>query len=229
MWDLFYYIASVGMIGTFGYGMLYMYDRNIAEDIGRQISWNTVKAYHKVNLELENMKIWYINKRYGELEDEVEDELDDLPNIEFIGYTEKVDTTYTTRNIESNNYITNTTFDLMFLKKTDESGVVYKRIFDKETITKDIKIVTIKKPFIQIELCQDNENTAIHKNLDCFYIEDNKILDTKFLKWYVKTFYDIILNENYTLSVIDTEICMFKMTKEQHVKIKDKYEIITEE
>ena len=138
-----------------------------------------------------------------------------------------MDTTYTTCYIEDNDYIKNTNFDLMFLKKMEDNTTMYKRIFDKETI--DINMVKIEKPFIQIELCQDNKNIPIHKKLEGFYLEDNKILDTIFLRWYVKTFYDIILNENYTLSVIDTEICMFKMTKEQHIKIKEKYELITEE
>ena len=52
MWNYLYYLASVGAISTIGYGLLYCYDRRMAEDLATQISWNGVKAYHKINLEV---------------------------------------------------------------------------------------------------------------------------------------------------------------------------------
>ena len=56
MWDIVYYLAGVGMIGTVGYGLLYILDRDTADDIAQQVSWNAVKAYHKAELEYNNVK-----------------------------------------------------------------------------------------------------------------------------------------------------------------------------
>ena len=56
MWDLLYYLAGVTMVGTVGFGVLYLYDRDTANDIAQQVSWNAVKAYHKANLEVSNLK-----------------------------------------------------------------------------------------------------------------------------------------------------------------------------
>ena len=64
MWDIVYYLAGVGMIGTIGYGFLWVYDRDMAEDVAQQVSWNSVKAYHKANLEITKFRRWYdVNTR----------------------------------------------------------------------------------------------------------------------------------------------------------------------
>ena len=59
MWDLFYYLAGISAVGTVGFGVLYFYDRDTADEISREIGWNAVKAYHKINLEYDNLKRWY--------------------------------------------------------------------------------------------------------------------------------------------------------------------------
>ena len=51
MWDLLYYLAGISAVGTVGFGVLYFYDRDTADEISREIGWNAVKAYHKINLE----------------------------------------------------------------------------------------------------------------------------------------------------------------------------------
>jgi len=224
-------MASVSMVSTVGYGILYMYDRDMAEEIGKRLSWNSVKAYHKLNLEMDNLKRWYnINnrERLSKSDDERDDDDKELEfkvknTVEFVGYREKDDTTYTTFFLEDNEYLIKTKFDLMFLRKEDK----YKRIFDKGAIGSET-FEKIEKLFIQVELCQNDEKIAIHKKLEGFYLEDNTIMDNTFLNWYVKIFYDLILNEKYSISIIDTDINMFKMTKEQQVKIKNKqYDIQT--
>ena len=59
MWNYLYYLASVGAISTIGYGLLYCYDKRMAEDLATQVSWNSVRAYHKINLEINNLKRLY--------------------------------------------------------------------------------------------------------------------------------------------------------------------------
>ena len=181
MWDLLYYLAGVGMVGTVGYGLLYIFDRDTANDVAQQVSWNAVKAYHKANLEINNIKRWYdINtrervSRSDDEEDEIElEEVIENNNniIEFIGYNKNDDTTYTSYNLEENSYIDDTQFDLMFLKKKEKEIELYKRITNKEDIDQNVKMNKIDKPFIQVELCQNEEKTSIHKKLEGFYLED---------------------------------------------------------
>ena len=82
MWDLLYYLAGVTMVGTVGFGVLYLYDRDTANDIAQQVSWNAVKAYHKANLEVSNLKRWYetnTRERISRSDDEEEEnELDEI-------------------------------------------------------------------------------------------------------------------------------------------------------
>ena len=222
MWDIVYYLAGVGMIGTIGYGVLWIYDRDMAEDVAQQVSWNSVKAYHKANLEITKFKRWYdvnTRERISRSDDEEDNELEEIIHYdtEFLGYNENDDTTYTSNTIEDNQYITDTKFDLMFLIKKKDGDKLFKRILNKNEIHKDIELEKTTKPFIQIELCQNEEKTSIHKHLENFYIENNKLLDETFVKWYVKTFYGLILDKEYNLSIIDSDVNMFKINKDQHV------------
>lgn len=238
MWDLLYYLAGVTMVGTVGFGVLYLYDRDTANDIAQQVSWNAVKAYHKANLEVSNLKRWYetnTRERISRSDDEEdENELDEIVSnstIEFLGYNKIDDTTYTTCDLEENSYIEDTEFDLMFLKKKDDDMDLYKRIHSKNDIDQNIKMNKIEKPFIQIELCQNEGKTSIHKKLEGFYLENNTLLDESFLNWYVKTFYGLLLDDNYKLSIIDSDINMFKIEKGQYIELNEKkqYQLVNED
>ena len=105
--------------------------------------------------------------------------------------------------------------------------VLYKRLNDKEEININIKMKKIKKPFIQIELCQGETKQSIHNKLESFYIEGNKLLDESFLNWYAITFYSILLEDAYSLRIIDSDINMFNIVKGQFIKLVEnkKYEV----
>ena len=89
----------------------------------------------------------------------------------------------------------------------------------------------IDKKFIQIELCQNDSKTSIHKNLEGFYLIDNTLLDYVFLKWYVNKFYGLLLSDTYKLSIIDSDINMFTLDKNQSITINKKknYDVKTSE
>ena len=230
MWTTLYYIFGASTISTIGFGLLYYLDRPRAQQITQELSWNTVKLYHKINLECSKMQKLYCpdNIKESKSDDEKEDSyLDDddfeiAGDYEFIGYNlgNIHITKYSSFNIENNNYINDTDFDLMFLKKNDTK--LYKRIKNKDDISSDTDISKVEKPFIQVELSLENmdENITIHKNLECFYVNDNDILDKTFLRWYAKTFYDVTVNENYKLNIIDSDINMLNINKEEYLRIK---------
>jgi hypothetical protein len=215
------------MIGSMSYCVLYIYDRDSLEYIVQQAGWNAVKAYHKTHLEIDNLKIWYYAH---ENKDEEIVELDEITEtVEFIGYKESDDTTYTSHSLENNKYIQDTDFDLMFLKKKENDVELYKRINEKTEVDKNIKMEKVDKQFIQIELCQNANKTSIHKNLEEFYLTDNTLLDYVFLKWYVNKFYGLLLADTYKLSIIDSDINMFNLDKNQSIIInrKKNYDINT--
>jgi hypothetical protein len=238
MWNYLYYLASVGAISTIGYGLLYCYDRRMAEDLATQISWNGVRAYHKVNLEINNLKRLYKEEcrrqrgrtRTSSSDDDIEKECESTleeNKLEFIGYNTKDDTTYKSYNIVNNDYINDNNFKLMFLKKIENEEVLYKRLNNKDEINVNIKMKKIKKPFIQVELCQGEMKKSIHNKLESFYIEGNKLFDESFLKWYVLTFYSILLEDTYSLRIIDSDINMFNIEKGQFINLNEnkKYEV----
>jgi hypothetical protein len=236
MWDIVYYLAGVGMIGTVGYGLLYILDRDTADDIAQQVSWNAVKAYHKAELEYNNVKRWYETNSRERLdrsddENDFEDEEKHKSEYQFLGYNLNDDTTYTSSVLLNNNYIDDNDFDLMFLMKKEGTINIYKRILNKTNINENVNMKKIEKPFIQVELCQNEEKKSIHKHLENFYLEDNMLLDNSFLIWYVKTFYGAILEDDYELSIIDSDINMFKINKDQHIILNQnkKYNLIGKE
>jgi hypothetical protein len=219
MFDIVYYLAGVSIFGSVSYCILYIYDRDSVDYIAQKSSWNAVKAYHKINLEIDNLKRWYYANENKDEDEEIV-ELDEITEtVEFIGYKESDDTTYTSTSLENNKYIQDTDFDLMFLKKKENDVELYK----------NIKMEKVDKQFIQIELCQNSNKTSIHKNLEGFYLTDNTLLDYVFLKWYVNKFYGLLLADTYKLSIIDSDINMFNLDKNQSIIINSKknYDINT--
>jgi|TARA_B110000971_G_C20015348_1_gene503647 hypothetical protein len=231
MWDIVYYLAGVSVVGSMGYCILYICDIDSAKYIAQKASWNAVKTYHKTNLEIKNLKDWLFQKSSTNEFGKENIELEELTKnkIEFIGYKESDDTIYTSSILENNIYIQDTDFDLMFLKKKENNIDLYKRINEKTEVDKNIKMEKIDKQFIQIELCQNSTKTSIHKNLEGFYLTDNTLLDYMFLKWYVNKFYGLLLTDTYKLSVIDSDINMFNLEKNQSITInrKKNYDVKT--
>ena len=112
----------------------------------------------------------------------------------------------------------------MLLKKTQDDDIFYRRIEDKSTDIYITEFEKFNKPFLQIELTEDIESVerkSIHKYLDQFYIKGNKVLDNKFLKWYMLYFYSHELSDNYTLHMIDTDINMLTINNNEYIKLKD--------
>ena len=124
------------------------------------------------------------------------------------------------------------------IKKTTTNKITYvkKTINDKEywkeidmnyfwTIPETNKIDylndfnTIERPFIQVLLHNDDLDIDINEHLELFYINGNQILDVVFLKWYAYYYYNVILNDNYTLDIIDSNVKMNTLKKYDSVLI----------
>ena len=105
--------------------------------------------------------------------------------------------------------------------------MIFRNFFKIWRGVKDFNIFfeIIEKPFLQIEITQndiegESSCKSIHKYLDKFYIKGN-ILDKIFLKWYINTYFNMELNENYELHVIDSDIYMFNIKCDKCIKFKN--------
>ena len=246
MWDIINYLACTSTIGIASFGLFYYFNKNKAEKIMYEASWGLVTTYHRITLSIENIKDWYktLNTDEEEIEMLINNDTDlndnkinqiTTPNtkvkLEFFGLTlfgtnfEKYSQLYS----GPSKHILETNFDLMFIKKTEKEEEYYKRIENKNELNnEEVEFEILEKPFLQIELIQEDieggtTRMSIHKKLDNFYLEGNKILDKIFLQWYLFTFMDITLNENYTLHVIDSDVNMFTL-KNKYIKLKKKDE-----
>ena len=118
--------------------------------------------------------------------------------------------------------------DLLFFKKKVDDTLYYKRI----TANDDIKNLTfnpLKKQFIQVELKYNDTSLEIHEHLDKFYLEDNHILDTVFLKWYTKFWFFLDLPQKYKINIIDKDVNILTLQQNQSIVFADnKYVIATQ-
>ena len=214
MQDILYYSVNIGIglgIGVCGsFGLLYVINKEAAIELTSHISWNLVKIYHYCKNAVDKN----INK-YNKLNDKKKK--GDM--VEFLGYACKNNNIFRTFEL-NNDYIFNNEFDIMFLKFKDK----YKRIHDKKNLKclDDFKnninsIIKTNKPLIQVQIEQFSKKTDIHEFLEHFYLNDNIILDEIFLKWYLYNFYGIILQNNYTLHIIDGNINIFQMNNTEYL------------
>lgn len=226
---MLYYLAGVSVVGTIGFGLFYLYDERTATTIIEDFSWSAVRAYHRVNMETNNLRR-YLETEFSEgknsdiEEDEDESEEEEEKLVSFLGYNDD-GSVYTTDELENNNYIDDESFNMMMLVKKEEDGRLFKRIHEKGEISTEVKFEKVTKPFLSVEVEQNNNRTAIHDKLKGFYINGNMLLDKIFLKWYLEEFYGMNLEDNYKIHIIDSNIEMHKIQYDQSVTIQAKEQL----
>jgi len=100
-------------------------------------------------------------------------------------------------------------------------------------IKKNVTDTTVKPcnySFSSISLSSDDLEKDIDINITendfNYYCVDN-IINTDFLSWYVRKYYNTELPDNYTLSIIDNDCEMFDLEKSQSILLEEeKYTII---
>jgi len=103
--------------------------------------------------------------------------------------------------------------DTIIFRCTHINGVLYyMRVQENTTIEDVLTINIIEPPFIELELEQNETKTGIREHLYHFYIKKNVILDNKFLKWYLRSFYQIELADVYILHIVDSSINMLSVS-----------------
>jgi len=178
------------------------------------MAWKGLEFYHDITTFIENI----MNASHDDEEDE---ELTDSSENNILAYTTHDGKTASLSYIPPIN-------DLLFFKKKVDDTLYYKRI----TANDDIKNLTfnpLKKQFIQVELKYNDTSLEIHEHLDQFYLEDNHILDTVFLKWYTKFWFFLDLPQEYKINIIDKDVNILTLQQNQSIVFADnKYVIATQ-
>jgi len=228
MIEMLYYLAGVSVVGTIGFGLFYLYDESTATAIIEDFSWSAVRAYHRVNMETNNLRRYleneFVESKNSDIEEEDESEEEEEKLVSFLGYNND-GSVYTSYKLENNNYIDDENFDMMMLVKKDKEQNLYKRVHEKGEIDNEHSFETTSKPFLSVEIEQNNNRVAIHDKLKGFYIKGNMLLDKIFLKWYLEEFYGMILEEDYKIHIIDSNIEMHKIQFDQSITIQSKEQL----
>ena len=228
---MLYYLAGVSVVGTIGFGLFYLYDESTATAIIEDFSWSAVRAYHRVNMETNNLRRYleneFVESKNSDIEEEYESEEEEEKLVNFLGYNND-GSVYTSYKLENNNYIDDENFDMMMLVKKDKEQNLYKRIHEKAEIDNEHSFETTIKPFLSVEIEQNNNRVAIHDKLKGFYIKGNMLLDKIFLKWYLEEFYGMNLEDDYKIHIIDSNIEMHKIQYDQSITIQEQLYSITQ-
>jgi hypothetical protein len=114
---------------------------------------------------------------------------------------------------------------LLFLKKDGK----YKFFYNYRDLS-DVEWEDVDKPFIQVELVQNNEEPLdICKKLDRFNINGNIILGHTFLQWLLWKCYDLELDDDYTLKIFDKDVNMHEIKSGQNIKLLENSVVIVDD
>ena len=218
------YIMIPTLLSASALGAYYVWSQEDSKKLIASIAWYGVNMYSRAAIYYETF-VQY---------DSSDDEKDDFDEEESLSYYNNenqiivsLGTDYKTLPDEWWNDSKNNV-DLLMLKKSLCDNIKYK-IFHKhqELMKSEIEWVTMEKQFVQVELEQDGKVIDIHKHLDQFYTVGNSILSKSFLRWYLKSWYNIELCYEYTLKIFDKDVNLFSIGPESYIYLgNEKYSII---
>jgi hypothetical protein len=219
------YIVIPTLLSASALGVYYVWSPEDSKKLISSIAWYGVNMYSRA-------AIYY--ETFAQYEYSLSEEEDDFEEEESLSYYNNenqiivsLGTDYKTLPDEWWNDSKNNV-NLLMLKKSLCDNIQYK-IFHKhkELMKSEIDWVTMEKQFVQVELEQDGEVIDIHKHLDQFYIVGNSILSESFLRWYLKSWYNIELCNEYTLKIFDKDVNLFSIGPESYISLgNEKYSII---
>lgn len=226
-----YLLTPILFLGT-GLGAYYLYNPQSAKGMLVYATWNAAGYYVKM-LDYFNPPDTATENKINKTDSVVEKENDSESkkvSQSLVYYIENEKNTYQTdvRTRKSVDLIKASKPLLLFLKTKYKDMEYYKRT--KNPLATYTEYLTLdERPFIQVEFIEkDKKPIDIHGHLSGFYVEENVILDTAFLKWYLSYFYKIHSFGNYTLKIFDKDVNMFTLDETQYIRIlKDTYHVGT--
>jgi len=134
---------------------------------------------------------------------------------------------------------TNEKYDLKIIEKNINNELFYKRLYENDlnNLINDNHFFLgflDNKPFLQVSYNDGEKKTDIHLELKPFYIDRSRILDKKFLIWFMLKFFSYdISDKKYTLSIMDNNVNMFEVTDKDYIILRNDdvnyYEVVADE
>ena len=230
MYEFLYYLTLPFVIASASLASYYILYPNKSKKQFMNLTWNVTKFM------VENDIIGSGDKNTGyDSDSESGSDSNDDEYSEVIVYNNvsKYSFTCTPDNIcEKTEILNNENINLVLYHCIDGDNEQYKRIDTKKDLDilkddeTDISIKNIEKQFIQVEYITEDNNgnekiVDIHSNLGDFYVKGNIILDKYFLEWYLETFYDIELDNDYKLRFFDKDVNMFTLSTNNAIILSD--------
>lgn len=239
MYDFLYYLALPFVIAGASFASCYILYPREFERYMIGASWNITKfivecngVKEKLDDKLGTIKNNLFNKNTNKSDfDSETDFSDDDEYDEIIGYNHHVKCSFShdINDIHTNtDIINNENINVLFYHHLEGDSEQYKRIADFDDLRKlkndEMELDSVDKQFIQVEYITTDENNDenivdIHSHLGDFYVRDNIILDKYFLEWYLETFYDITIKDEYKLRFFDKDVNMFTLTSNNAIMI----------
>jgi len=231
-YDLCYYILLPLACATGAAGLYYIADPVDAKNKAFNLSWSMTKFYITWSDRLGLFVNEYMHESSDSEDDEEEDE--NVPTKYFIFYNNEQRNSYIADEINDEimkHVEDNIKPSIMFIRNRIGPYQYYKRTFTPEE-KNTIYSTLAEKLFIQVEYVtkgkDGKENVIdIHSNLTGFYVNENIILDKKFLEWYLAQYYELNDIDDYELRIFDKDVNMLNLKSTQAIKIEnDSYSIV---
>jgi len=220
--EIFNYIVIPTLLSAGAFGVYYIWNPEDSKYFISHIAWYGVNMYSKASIYFENLA------QYEEIlsdDDNADDTEDEEVILSYFNSENQIVVSLGTDHKtlpEEWWKDSNFNVDLLMLKKCNGDEEQFKIFHNyKELANLDNEWNTIEKQFVQVELEQDNKVIDIHKHLNKFYIIGNRILSKPFLEWYLKTWYDITLSNEYVLKIFDKDVNLFSISAGTHIYINN--------
>ena len=243
---IFNYIVLPALLSTGAFGMFCVFNPTKGKGIITAVLWHGVNMYSKVTIMLENAGRMLIkNGKYDRDEDTEKNAknddgyAEDHPRHVLSYYNNKENACVSFGNdymkIPTGWWKKQQKYDVMgviIVKKTHLSNIYYKTFENYEQLFQHNDVWSyLDKQFLQVELIYTKDNKRvimdIHKYLDMFYVKGNKILSKSFLQLYLKKWYSMDLEEDYSLKIFDKDINLFNLKSTEYILFEeDTYKII---
>lgn len=195
------------------------------------VSWYSVRTYHTFNIYMNNYFEDKFPKRLtNESSDSEEDfsEEDEEKIIMVEGVTNE-------DNLETYEISDGYSFDLEDMKisfsllKNDNKTYYQRLVNDKsfeELYEDEENLELCSRQFLQIELINGNEKVDIHEHVSKYYVNNNVLFDEEFMNYFMKKWYNMDLESNYKINIIDKNIKLLSLESENSILLaNDSYEL----
>ena len=200
------------LISSLGAGFLY-YNKDYCKKIAMNVLWNTTRKYHEYSIYLEELTAGRQNQQPTLIE---------MVDKEYL-YVKQYNINAKTQICMPIDNYENLEGTLDFLVKNNLHKTIEKsKSLKSEDLLKE-NFDKAENIFISIEINLNSKSIDITKDIKPFYIINNTILDKTFVEWFLKTEKHIDLNnEEYVISIIDNNVNMIELKKDQYIFIKNK-------